>query len=185
MVRAPRPPSRWFLALSAVLALSAPGCSQFGTRQRLEESRRMIQTLRAENAQIKGQMLSYRNLNRDYSERAVDDARRLAQQEEAIEHLERSVQAYQRERDDLRTAFRELRDNLPDAVRSALAPRSDIRAASLDAEPEAEIKPIAKVPRARSERPAPTQHERKTTGRDTWAPTSTSAWAVAETDAGP
>lgn len=183
MVRAPRPPSRPLLALTAILALSAPGCSQFGTRQRLEESRRMIQTLRAENAQIKDQMLSYRNLNRDYSERAVDDARRLDQQEEAIERLEHSVQAYQRERDDLRTAFRELRDNLPDAVRSALAPPAEIRAAAPG--PATKTERMAAAPRTRSERPVPTEHEPKSVGREGWTPASSNAPAIAETDAGP
>lgn len=178
MPRAPRPPSRPLLALTAVLALSAPGCGLFGSRQRLDESRRMIQTLRAENSQIKSQMLSYRNLNRDYSERAVDDARRLSQQEEAIDHLQRSVQAYQRERDDLRAAFRELRDNLPAATRSALAPESDadIRAAAprspAETETGTETKRVAKVPR---ERPAPTEYEAKTGDREGWTPAPTRA----------
>jgi len=135
----------------------------------------MIQTLRAENAQIKDRMLSYQNQNRDYSDRAVDDARRLAQQDEAIERLERSVQAYQRERDDLETAFRELRDGLPDAVRSALAPRSDIRAAEAP-KPPAETERLAEASLSRSktraERPVPTEHERKTAGRGAWAPAS-------------
>lgn len=171
MIRAPRPPSWPFLAMLAVSALAASGCSPFGTRQRLDESRRMIQTLRAENSQIKDRMLSYQDQNRDYSERAVDDARRLTRQEEAIERLERSVLAYQRERDDLETAFRELRDNLPNAVRAALAPSSDIRAETPPIPPAAPpAKRLAEKPRPRPDSPVPTEHETRTIPRGAWAP---------------
>ena len=51
--------------------------------------------------------------NRDLSERAVDDSRRLAQLEEANSRLETSVQAYQDERTKLESAFKELRPSLP------------------------------------------------------------------------
>jgi len=150
----------------------------------------MIQTLRAENAQIKDQMLSQRSLNRDYSERAVDDARRLAQQEEAIERLERSVLAYQRERDDLETAFRELRDSLPDAVRSALSSRSDVRAATApEPRAEAENERLAEAPRPRTrrrpERPIPTDLETRIVPRGGWAASSSGLSDIADADSGP
>ena len=80
--------------LSLFLASALPGC-QFGRRRQLDECRRLSQTLRSQNDQLKDQMLAYRSLNEDFSERAVDDGRRLDQQAEAIERLERSVQAYQ------------------------------------------------------------------------------------------
>ena len=50
--------------------------------------------------------------NRDYAERAVDDAKRLAIQDEAIERLEHSVQAYQDERTRLEAAYQQLASNL-------------------------------------------------------------------------
>ena len=119
MIRAFRLMATTFLATT--LAAALPGC-QFGARRQLDECRRLSQTLRSQNDQLKDQMLAYRSQNEDYSERAVDDSRRLDQQSEAIERLERSVQAYQAERDELQTAFRELRDGLPAAIRAASSP---------------------------------------------------------------
>jgi len=116
MIRALRLAATSILGL--ILATAVPGC-QFGARRQLDECRRLSQTLRSQNDQLKDQMLAYRSQNEDFSERAVDDGRRLDQQAEAIERLERSVQAYQAERDELQTAFRELRDSLPAAIRAA------------------------------------------------------------------
>jgi hypothetical protein len=94
------------------VALLAPGC-QIVPRQQVDECRRLSQTLRSENAQLKDQMLALKGQNRDFAERAVDDSRRLAQLEEANNRLETSVQAYQDERTKLESAFKELRATLP------------------------------------------------------------------------
>jgi septal ring factor EnvC (AmiA/AmiB activator) len=133
MIRAPRLVAASMLAL--VLAPALPGC-QFGARRQLDECRRLSQTLRSQNDQLKDQMLAYRSQYEDATERAVDDARRLSQQEETIAELERSVHHYQDERDELQAAFRELRDGLPAAVRAALSspPETDSRTA--DASPD-------------------------------------------------
>ena len=72
----------------------------------------MTQTLRSENARVKDRVLALQAQNRDYAERAVDDARRLATQDEAIERLEHSVQAYQDERARLEAAYKQLASNL-------------------------------------------------------------------------
>jgi hypothetical protein len=105
--------SRLKTALSLLCAaLPAPGC-QLVPRQQLDECRRLSQTLRSENAQLKDQMLALKGQNRDYAERAVDDSRRLALLEEANDRLETSVQAYQDERTKLESAFKELRASLP------------------------------------------------------------------------
>src|SRR5262249_23506762 len=72
----------------------------------------------SENARLKDQVLAFQSQNRDYADRAVDDARRLAIEEEAIERLEHSVQVYQDERTKLEAAYRELRLSLR-ALRSA------------------------------------------------------------------
>ena len=61
-------------------------------------------------------MLALRSQNQDLSERAVDDARRLALLETANERLETSVQAYQDERMRLEAAYKELRASLPGAL---------------------------------------------------------------------
>ena len=109
MARASRLKSALLLLCAALLA---PGC-QIVPRQQLDECRRLSQTLRSENAQLKDQMLVLKGQNRDFAERAVDDSRRLAQLEEANNRLETSVQAYQDERTKLESAFKELRASLP------------------------------------------------------------------------
>lgn len=85
-------------------------------REQVDECHRLNQTLRSENAQLKDQLLALRSQNQDYSERAVDDARRLEALEQANLRLETSVQAYQDERTRLETAYKELRASLPQAV---------------------------------------------------------------------
>jgi hypothetical protein len=109
MARAPRLKSALLLLCAALLV---PGC-QIVPRQQLDDCRRLSQTLRSENAQLKDQMLALKGQNRDLAERAVDDSRRLAQLEEANNRLETSVQAYQDERTKLESAFKELRASLP------------------------------------------------------------------------
>jgi hypothetical protein len=125
MTRALRLVATPILALATAAVL--PGC-QFGARRQLDECRRLSQVLRSQNDQLKDQMLAYRNSNQDYSQRAMDDDRRLTQQAEAIERLERSVQAHQSERDELQTAFSALRDGLPAAVRAASSSEPPARA---------------------------------------------------------
>jgi hypothetical protein len=105
----------WFLLLAGAL-MTAAGCS-VAPRQQLEECHRLSQTLRSENAQLKDQTLALRSQNQDFSERAVDDARRLAQLEESNQRLETSVQAYQDERSRLESAYKELCASLPTSVR--------------------------------------------------------------------
>jgi len=173
MIRAPRLVASSMLAL--VLASALPGC-QFGASRQLDECRRLSQTLRSQNDQLKDQVLAYRGQYEDATERAVDDARRLSQQEEAIDRLEHSVQAYQHERDELQTAFRDLREGLPAAVRAALSspPETGTRTAgALPDEPRPlgfktspiEVKaPPRRVARAKAEDDAGQQ-----TG---WAPAS-------------
>jgi hypothetical protein len=155
--------------------MAGPGCSQFSSRQRVEESRRYIQALRSENDQLKDQVLAYRNQNQDFSERAVDDARRLAVQSEVIDDQKRSIYAYQAEREDLKTAFRQLRDSLPSAVRSAMAD-SGSRIA-LDADRGERDTPPAPEPARREERrkPVPTGHESSSGSRVGWTPASEAA----------
>jgi hypothetical protein len=93
-------------------AMLAPGC-QLASRSQIEECRRLSQTLRSENAQLKDRVLALQGQNRDLSERAVDDSHRLAQLEQVNSQLETSVQAYQDERSRLESAYRELRASLP------------------------------------------------------------------------
>jgi len=81
-------------------------------RQQMDECQRISQTLRSENARLKDQVLALQGHNRDFADRAVDDARRLAIQDDAIERLEHSVQAYQDERARLEAAYEQLASSL-------------------------------------------------------------------------
>ena len=71
---------------------------------------------------VEGPHARIRSQNRDLSERAVDDARRLAQLEDVNTRLETSVQAYQDERSRLESAYRDLRASLPNGSPAAHAP---------------------------------------------------------------
>ena len=88
--------------------------------------------LRSENAQLKDQMLALRSQNQDFSERAVDDARRLAQLESSNQRLETSVQAYQDERTRLESAYKELRASLPGSLQP-LSSNQQVDRSRLDA----------------------------------------------------
>lgn len=114
MARALRLPGRAPFVL-AVAALVVSGC-RMAPRQELDDCHRLSQTLRSENAGLKDQMLALRSQNEDFSERAVDDARRLAQLETSNQRLETSVQAYQDERTRLEAAYKELRASLPGSL---------------------------------------------------------------------
>ena len=165
----PAPRRRAWSILVLACALAGPGCNQFGSRQRLEEGRRYIQALRSENDQLKDQLLTYRNQAEDLSERAVDDNRRASVQAETIEGLRRSVHAYQTQQDELKTAFRELRDSLPAAVRSAMTEGASRVALDSDREP-AEATPPPSQPPTRAERrkPLPTEREVPRRRSDGW-----------------
>ncbi len=95
----------------AITLIAVPGCA-LGFRGPLDESQKLGQTLRSENAQLRDQILALEGQNRDLSERAVDDARRLAAQDDAIKRLEHSVMAYQDERKKLESAYRRLTASL-------------------------------------------------------------------------
>jgi hypothetical protein len=87
-----------------LIVIGLTGCG-FVPTKKLDECHRVTVTLRAENTRLKDQTLDLRSQNQDLTQRAVDDARKSSAQEEAVERLEKSVQAYQAERDKLAAAF--------------------------------------------------------------------------------
>lgn len=95
----------------AGLLLLCGGCAM-APRAQMDECQQISRTLRSENARLKDQILAIQTQNHDYADRALDDSRRLASQDEAIEHLESSVQAYQDERARLESAFHQLTASL-------------------------------------------------------------------------
>lgn len=86
------------------LAFSMAGCSLV-PKSRLEDCRRLSQTLEADKARLKDTVLSQRSRYSELAQRADDDARRLRVQEEENKRLRLSVQAYQDERDQLANDF--------------------------------------------------------------------------------
>jgi len=104
------PPRNWRRAARRAvpcLGLLA-GCSVV-PQSRLDDCRRVTQSLRADNGRLKDLALDLRSQNQDLSQRAVDDSQRLTTQQEAIDHLEQSVVAYQGERDRLAQAFEDVK----------------------------------------------------------------------------
>ncbi len=105
-----RPLSTRFFGFTLALVLCC-GCA-LAPRSQVEECRQLSRTLRTENARLKDQVLVLQSLNRDFADRAQDDANRLASQDEAIERFESSVRAYQDERDRLEAAYHQLASSL-------------------------------------------------------------------------
>lgn len=92
-------------------ALASCGCA-IVPRSQFDECKQLARTLRSENARLRDRVLALQSQNRDYADRAVDDARRLTTQDEAIERLEHSVQSYQEDRDRLEAAYKQLAASL-------------------------------------------------------------------------
>jgi hypothetical protein len=107
-----------FLWLAAACSIVVPGCSVV-PRSQVAECQQVSQTLRAENARLKDRVLALQSQNRDYADRAVDDLRRLAAQDQAIDRLERSVEAYQSEREKLAEAYAQVTAGLGQSGRAA------------------------------------------------------------------
>jgi len=185
MARALRLPGSAPFVLAAV-ALVASGC-RMAPRQEVDDCHRLSQTLRSENAALKDQMLALRSQNQDFSERAVDDARRLAQLESSNQRLETSVQAYQDERTRLETAYKELRACLPGSLQplssnqqSGPRPARPRRGNDLEPEPEPRAQPEhdAEIKQADGSAASPEAGSRTRSGkaagsRDAWLPTRT------------
>ncbi len=110
MARSGKEAAPRFVAAAAICALAA-GCSMV-PRKELDDSQRVSETLRSDNARLKDQVVNLREQNREMAERAVDDAKRLALQDRTIAQLENSVHAYQTERARLESAYERLTSNL-------------------------------------------------------------------------
>ncbi len=122
----PQPRDIWAgRGMSSVVVLAVIAGCAIVPRSRMDECQQLTQSLRADNARLKDRVLALQGQNRDYAERAVDDARRLAVQDEAIERLEHSVQAYQDERTRLEAAYKQLVSNLGVAGPDAEPARGD------------------------------------------------------------
>src|SRR5262245_32889008 len=79
--------ARWAqAAVPPLLAGLLAGCAMV-PESRLADCRQRTQALETESSQLKDELFGLRNQNRDLSQRAVDDARRLKDLEEANQRL--------------------------------------------------------------------------------------------------
>jgi hypothetical protein len=130
------------------------GCGNL-PRERLADCQNRSQLLQAEASRLKDDSTQLRGKNRELAQRAVEDARRLRGLEEANRRLEKSVVAYQDERDAVQSAFDDLKREL------IAAADTDTRTAGADPlpAPEAPVRTaLAAAPEADTEvepEPAP------------------------------
>ncbi len=99
------------LAVGVGVALVPLGCG-FVPKTRLDDATKLVQGLRAENAQLKDTNLGLKVQNQDLTQRAVDDSQAIQGLETATTQFERSIQAYQEDRERMRSAFNELKDQV-------------------------------------------------------------------------
>ncbi len=113
MVDQPRPSLAAALILLGAL-LFVPGCA-FVPKSRFDEAQKLVQSLRSENTQLKDSALTLKVQNQDLAQRAVDDDKAIRALESANNQYERSIQAYQEEREELQSAFRDLKGQVQTA----------------------------------------------------------------------
>jgi hypothetical protein len=110
------------LGIVAASTLWIAGCS-FVPQSRLDDCHLRSQALQSETARLKDEAFSLRNQNRDLTQRALDDAHRVRALEEANQRLERTVTAYQEERDKMVEAFDQLNRQIQAAADDTSPPR--------------------------------------------------------------
>jgi len=143
------PASRW-LAWLATLPLLAAGCAVV-PRGRLDDARSRIQSLQAENQELRNATVRLGHENQDMALRAVEDSRRLGEQDKAIRGLERSLADYQDEREQMAARLDAIQNQIREAAReiptrAALPPREGglIRTGAAASPPE--VEPVAPAP---------------------------------------
>ncbi len=99
---------RPIFASSLALGLTLSGCSTT-PRARRDESLRVSQTLQEENNRLKDIVFNLRARNDDLVERSVDDAHKLRAAVDVNQRLERSIIAYQEDRERLAKAYDDLK----------------------------------------------------------------------------
>jgi flagellar motor protein MotB len=116
------------------LALGVVGLAGCGAlpSTRLAECHQRSQVLQSQMVQLKDETTQLRGKNRELTDRAIDDARRIGALKESNQQLERSVLVYQDERDRLVEAFETL--------------QKQIRSAAVDGPRQASVSPPVSIP---------------------------------------
>jgi len=96
------------IALTIVPLMAMIGCAAV-PRTDLDTARSQVRSLRTELAEAKDSVARLRAENRDMAARAVEESRRLAELEESNQHLEKSIAAYQEERNEYASALDQIR----------------------------------------------------------------------------
>ncbi len=111
-------PSRWLRLIHLGLAClgTLAGCSVV-PRTQMEDCRKLSRSLQADNARLKGMILSQKTQYEDLAQRADDDARRLKSQDQEIQKLMTSIQGYQDEREQLARGVERLKSQIRSASR--------------------------------------------------------------------
>lgn len=103
--------SRAGLAVLVGAVLAPPGCGLV-PKTRLDDATKMVQGLRAENAQLKDANLGLKVQNQDLAQRAVDDSQAISKLESANAQYQASIQGYQDDRERTRAAMKDLNDQV-------------------------------------------------------------------------
>jgi flagellar motor protein MotB len=112
---------RPIFAGSLALGMAIFGCSTT-PRARRDESLRVSQTLQEENNRLKDVVFNLRARNEDLVERSVDDARKLRAAVDVNQRLERSIIAYQEDRERLAKAYDEIKRRIAQAASGSGTP---------------------------------------------------------------
>ncbi len=132
------------LLVGMVAACPLAGCS-FVPKSRLDDCHKLSQTVQTENSRLKDLALKSRSQNRDLTQRAVDDGDRLRTQDEAIARLERSVQSYQDEREQMAAALERIKGTIQASADPQRAPLLERVRAFVRAHPGCEFDPESAV----------------------------------------
>ncbi|MDB5350879.1 MAG: flagellar motor protein [Planctomycetota bacterium] len=93
------------------LGVALAGCASV-PRGQMEDCRQQSLALQAELSQTKDLAARLRTQNRDMAARSVEDARRLTALEETNDRLERSITAYQDERNQYAAALDQIKSQV-------------------------------------------------------------------------
>ena len=94
------------------LITGSTGCGLRAEDAARGRDQKLVQGLRAENAQLKDSNLTLKVQNQDLSQRAVDDSQAIRALETANAQYERSIAGYQDDRERMRAAFNDLKDRV-------------------------------------------------------------------------
>jgi flagellar motor protein MotB len=114
---------RFFRVVRILAAAALPSGCAFVPKERLDDCHKQCQNFQLEASQLKDDVLKLRATHQDLAHRSIEDAKRLKALDEENRQLERSVIAYQEDRDRLAAAFEQFKrqlaatsDHLPAAM---------------------------------------------------------------------